>query len=100
MKRRFSTKSIASRESISFAHVLRDFALTKLGVKLERGPDTPLAGLQGVWGLVPGANEGRHAVAVNALVTEGVPERDGRPDPLLHGAAMHPLGGIIMTEAK
>lgn len=76
------------------------FALTKLGVKLERGPDAPLAGLQGVWGLVPGANEGRHAVTVNALVAEGVPEGDGWPDPLLHGASMHPLGGIIMTEAK
>jgi len=74
--------------------------LTEFRVEFERGPDAPFAGLQGVGGLVPGANEGWHAVPVHALVAESVPEGHGRTDPFLHGASMHPLGGIIVTEAK
>jgi hypothetical protein len=74
--------------------------LTELGEELKGCPDAPLAGLQGVGGLVPGPNEGGHSVPVHALVAESVPVGHGRTDPLFHGATMHPLGGIIVTEAK
>mmetsp|Transcript_5436 Transcript_5436/g.24182 ORF Transcript_5436/g.24182 Transcript_5436/m.24182 type:complete len:240 (-) Transcript_5436:74-793(-) len=79
----------------------------ELAHELEHRPHPPLGELHG-WrgifatggGCIPRPSLGGESERIAPVVTNGVPERHGEPQPVLHGPPEHLLAGVVVAERE